>query len=77
MREFAAGYEMPEGKGAPAAPFSRRSQVELDAIEGLMALGEPRAVAERLLERVLQANPEIKKTDTLLREMLRMRTVRA
>ena len=77
MREFAVGYEMPEGKGAAGATFGRRSQVELDAIEGLMALGEPRAVAERLLERVLAANPEMKKTDALLREMLRMRTVRA
>ena len=41
-----------------------------------MALGEPRPVAERLLERVRQTHPEVATTNALLREMLRLRTVR-
>jgi Holliday junction DNA helicase RuvA len=76
--QFAVGYDLPEGKGAPGAALpGRRSPAEEDAIEGLMALGEPRAVAQRLLERVIQTNPSLKRTDAILREMLRMRTVRA
>ena len=42
-----------------------------------MALGERRVEAEHLLERVRTADPSLKSTDALLREMLRMRTVRA
>ena len=41
-----------------------------------MAMGEHRPDAENLLSRVKQANPELKDTDQLLREMLRLRTVR-
>jgi Holliday junction resolvasome RuvABC DNA-binding subunit len=51
--------------------------VEEDAIAALMQLGERRLDAEHLLERVKQSNPKLDSTDSLLREMLRMRTVRA
>ena len=54
-----------------------RSDVEEDAISALMALGERRADAEHLLDRVRQSNGNLKTTDALVREMLRMRTVRA
>ena len=50
--------------------------MEEDAIDGLMALGERRADAEHLLERVKSGGVELKTTDALLREMLRLRTVR-
>jgi hypothetical protein len=55
---------------------SSRASFEEDAIQGLMALGEPRPIAERLLERVKQTHPEVSTTNALLREMLRLRTVR-
>ena len=54
-----------------------RSPIEEDAIAALMQLGERRIDAEHLLDRVKQANPKLNSTDALLREMLRMRTVRA
>jgi Holliday junction DNA helicase RuvA len=70
---FAGGPEgAPSGRGALAG----RPQFEEDAILSLMALGERRADAEHLLERAKQHNGNIKTTDALLREMLRMRTVR-
>jgi Holliday junction resolvasome RuvABC DNA-binding subunit len=54
-----------------------RSAVEEDAISTLMALGERRADAEHLLERARQHNGNLKTTEALVKEMLRMRTVRA
>jgi Holliday junction DNA helicase RuvA len=70
---FSGGPEgAPGGRGALAG----RPQFEEDAILSLMALGERRADAEHLLERARQHNGNIKTTDGLLREMLRMRTVR-
>ena len=42
-----------------------------------MALGERRIDAEHLLERARQSNGGLKTTEALVREMLRMRTVRA
>ena len=54
----------------------RRPQVEEDAIQALMALGERRIDAEHLLERAKQLAPNAKTTNDLLREMLRMRTMR-
>jgi Holliday junction DNA helicase RuvA len=57
--------------GAPRSPD------EEDAIAALMQLGERRPDAEHLLDRVKQANPKATKTDALVREMLRVRTVRA
>lgn len=57
----------------PAARVATHDPVEEDAIEGLVSLGEPRPLAERLLERVKQANPSLKSSGALLREMLQMR----
>ena len=53
-----------------------RPPMEEDAILALIAMGERRPDAENLLARVKQTNPELTGTDHLLREMLRMRTVR-
>jgi holliday junction DNA helicase RuvA len=60
--------------GQPAA--GRRSPLEEDAIATLTALGERRSDAEHLLERAKHANANLKTTETLVREMLRLRTVR-
>lgn len=75
VKDFA--YAGPAGaKGA--ATGMRRPDLEEDAIAGLLALGErSRADAERLLERAKATNPSLKTTDGFLREMLRLRTVRA
>ena len=73
LTDFAMDYT---AKAGPAA-VARRDQIEEDAIEALMALGEPRVVAERLLDRAKSSNPALKTPDALLREMLRMRTVRS
>jgi len=58
---------------AVAAHAARHSQNEEDAISAMMALGERRPDAERLLERVKHQTPDLKSTDALLREMLRIR----
>jgi holliday junction DNA helicase RuvA len=63
--------------GKPVIGAGSRSAVEEDAISTLMALGERRMDAEHLLERARQANGNLKTTETLVKEMLRMRTVRA
>lgn len=78
-KTFAAAYATSVGAGAGAASAGnvRRVALEEDAIEALMALGERRPDAERLLERARQQNPALKTTDALLREMLRLRTVRS
>jgi Holliday junction DNA helicase RuvA len=75
VRDFAVGA-VEAGKGMPGSPH-RREPFEEDAILALTAMGERRVDAERLLDRTKQANPALKTTDGLLREMLRMRTVRA
>ncbi|HZN65499.1 MAG TPA: Holliday junction branch migration protein RuvA [Tepidisphaeraceae bacterium] len=62
---------------AAAVGGGRRSEVEEDAISTLMALGERRHDAEHLLDRARQHNGNLKTTEALVREMLRMRTVRA
>ena len=72
MADFATGY----GTKAVVGGAAPKPSFEEDAIRGLMALGEPRPVAERLLERVRQTHPEVATTNALLREMLRLRTVR-
>jgi Holliday junction DNA helicase RuvA len=72
MADFATGY----GTKAVVPGGSSRPSFEEDAIQGLMALGEPRPIAERLLERVKQTHPEVGTTNAILREMLRLRTVR-
>lgn len=58
----------------PVARVSRHSQVDEDAIALLVAGGERRADAERLLARVKALNPELKTTEALWQEMLRVRT---
>jgi holliday junction DNA helicase RuvA len=61
----------------PRAAVSRRAGPEEDAIETLMALGERRADAEHLLDRARALNTKLVATDALVREMLRLRTVRS
>jgi len=56
---------------------SARSTDDQMAVEGATALGITRAEAEHLLDRARQLDPELKTTESLLREMLRLRTVRA
>ena len=65
------------GRMNAAAVGGSRPAIEEDAISALMALGERRADAEHLLDRARQSNGNLKTTDALVREMLRMRTVRA
>jgi holliday junction DNA helicase RuvA len=72
VKDFAIGYAHKEG----AVTHGRRATWEEDAIGALMALGERRPDAERLLDRARQAHPDLKTTDAALREMLRLRTVR-
>jgi Holliday junction DNA helicase RuvA len=62
---------------AAHAYASARSNDELLALEGAMTLGIPRMEAEHLLDRARQIAPNTKATETLLREMLRLRTARA
>jgi len=62
--------------GATRAVPQRHSPIEEDAIAALIELGERRGDAINLLERVKQSNPNLKSADQLLREMLRLRTVR-
>jgi holliday junction DNA helicase RuvA len=66
-------------QGGVAGPVVKRdrSSAEVDAIEGVVSLGIGRADAERLLERARQTDPALKTADGLVREMLRLRTVRA
>lgn len=74
-------YAPTEGNGHPARVGAvgsiRRAPAEEDAIATLVALGERRADAENLLERAKQSGQKLTSTDALVREMLRMRTVRA
>ena len=56
-----------------AAHASRHTQNEEDALAAMTALGERRPDAERLLERVKIQHKDLKTTDALLREMLRIR----
>jgi Holliday junction DNA helicase RuvA len=72
-----ATFAPAERGGGAAASVSRRSQIEEDAIAGMVGLGERRPDAERLLDRAKVANPSATSTDVLLREMLRLRTVRS
>ncbi len=68
VKDFATGL------GTKATvPVTPRAPHEEDAIAGLVALGEPRAIAERLLERVKQTKPALKSAGELIREMLSLR----
>jgi len=51
-----------------------RPQVEDEAILVCITLGLPRQDAERLLDRALASNPNLKTADGLSREMLRLRS---
>lgn len=74
VKEFAIGPAI-KGGGARAG----RPPVEEDAIAAIMALDDRirRPDAETLLERARQIGPQVTTTDGLLREMLRLRNVRA
>jgi Holliday junction DNA helicase RuvA len=62
----------------PANPWATaRSTDEQLAMEGAMALGIQRNEAEQLLDRARQTTPNLKATEGLLREMLRLRNPRA
>ena len=75
VAEFAVASVGGKMNGA-AVGAGGRAAFEEDAISVLMELGERRNDAEHLLERARQANSNLKSTDALVREMLRMRTVR-
>jgi holliday junction DNA helicase RuvA len=71
------------GKAAPfavagraTAAISPHSTDESEAIDAAVQLGIPRVEAERLLERSRQVSPTVKSAESLLREMLRLRTTR-
>jgi Holliday junction DNA helicase RuvA len=59
-----------------ASPSGRRSSVEEDAINTLMALGERRGEAEKLLEAVTRDSELPTRVDDLVRVMLQARTRR-
>ncbi len=61
-----------EGAPAPVA-LRRRAPEEEEAIALLVAGGERRTEAELLLERVRQLHPDLKTTEGLWQEMLRLR----
>jgi len=73
LTDFATTGTTPRG---PVVSRSRLTGDEEDAVSGLVALGERRADAERLLDRAKQTNPALKNTDQFLREMLRLRGTR-
>ncbi len=66
------------GQPSAAAPRGAFSSDEEDAVEAMVQLGERRADAERLLDRARQVSPagEAGTAQSLLQEMLRLRTVR-
>ena len=74
VKEFASA--IPATSAATSLGGGRRTPVEEDAIQALIALGERRIDAEHLLERAKQLAPNARTTNDLLREMLRMRTTR-
>jgi Holliday junction DNA helicase RuvA len=59
---------------AIAGHNNRHTQNEEDALSAMTALGERRPDAERLLDRVKTQHKDLKTTDALLREMLRIRS---
>ncbi|MBV8781964.1 MAG: Holliday junction DNA helicase RuvA, partial [Phycisphaerae bacterium] len=70
-----AEFAMPTAERPSARP-TVLPDLEEDAIATLMALGERRPDAERLLERAKSNNNNLTTTDALVREMLRLRTMR-
>jgi Holliday junction DNA helicase RuvA len=75
VQEFVlAGVERRSG---PAPRGGKHTPLEEDAIQALMALGERRETAESLLERAKSGNESFKTAESLIREMFRLRAVRA
>lgn len=72
VSQFAAGVAI---EGAPEHRATLLNQAEVDAVNAMVALGERRPDAERLLETVRHENPTMATTDALLREMLRRRAM--
>jgi Holliday junction DNA helicase RuvA len=62
--------------GAAPAAISAHSVDESEALDAAVQLGIPRVEAERLLERSRQVSPNVKSAESMLREMLRLRTAR-
>ena len=77
VKDFVGAIPESAGASLGGSAGGRRSPAEEDAIMALVALGERRIDAEHLLERVRQSNPQATSTQSLVGEMLRMRTVRA
>jgi Holliday junction DNA helicase RuvA len=67
-------FAIDAGPRHPAAASHTMGEVE--AIEGAIQLGIARLEAERLLDRARQLDPENAAPESLLREMLRLRSVR-
>jgi Holliday junction DNA helicase RuvA len=74
VKTFAAEYATSGGR--PGGDVKRNAPEE-DAIQTLVALGERRPDAERLLERAKQGASGTQTTEALVREMFRLRTVRS
>jgi holliday junction DNA helicase RuvA len=62
--------------GSPPAQISSHSTDESEALDAAIQLGIPRPEAERLLDRARQSATSNKTAESLLREMLRLRTSR-
>jgi Holliday junction DNA helicase RuvA len=73
VQKFAVAHVGAE-VAAYAASGARLTANEEDAIIAMTSLGERRPDAERLLERVKTQHKDLKSTDALLREMLRLRS---
>jgi holliday junction DNA helicase RuvA len=71
-QKFATAYVGAE-VAAYATSGARLTANEEDAVLAMTALGDRRPDAERLLERVKQQHKDLKTTDALLREMIRVR----
>jgi holliday junction DNA helicase RuvA len=72
-----AGKAAAFATGHPTAPHaSPRNNAEQLAVDGAITLGISRPEAERLLDRARQVDPSLSTTESLLREMLRLRTAR-
>jgi Holliday junction DNA helicase RuvA len=72
VQKFAVAH-VGAGVAAYATSGARLTANEEDAVLAMTALGDRRPDAERLLERVKQQHKDLKTTDALLREMIRVR----
>ncbi|MFH0980210.1 MAG: Holliday junction branch migration protein RuvA [Planctomycetota bacterium] len=69
IEEFAFG-----GAATPAAELAGWTQEQKDALEVLVAWGDPRPEAERWLQRAAQLHPDIASTDGWVRAAYRIKT---